>query len=1589
MKKSTLLFHLLLIPFIYIKSQGSNEMWIVQDGNIVVGPTNTSPAGSSSSPTQLDFGLEFTVYLATTETYANETYDTPFLYMQDWQTGTGSVNNGNYQSTPIDYPNTLVFEFDQTATDDNPGYTVYSLTINAFPDPAGDDYPTLMGLSAATWNAIPDAQILRPTFYFGYVPANSNGQGVWDEFIVPAIDIYGYKASSTIVPPVVDHLIDIAVDRYQVITMNLEDSLIVAGYLDPGVDYTWYMDEEYGINPYAYSVNNPNLWLNNVYQPGFKPWINTTHVDELNPETQKYFTFNSAGILCYTLFYYVIESEYVPLVNGYRGGYVDSLTFANNARLVRVQIAPDMTTPDLSNPVIVASEDYGSAAAGTQWRTDPLPANQTNYTFSSGYLPGDGEYSLAQDIVGIIAPPNNSRPMDWFVPPGGAYAPARKYDHTSGDGTGFMYIVNADALGGIFYQNTFDVCPTMNFQSSMWLVNLGDGLRDNNQYFFQYRIKPNINIQVWETDLLDGDATTDYNIPASGTPLLNYYTGEIPMTGIWEQYVTPVFSVPANVDQITIFYLSVNDGGYGNDFMMDDIEIERSNGAFDFSATDIDNCLSASDTYDILAEWDVDAMSRLYGLTGPTTFDYYWTFFDSSVDPSTINASTPGTPVTSGQAIYDPDGVTTENIHLTVPGTDVGTYRLVIVDEGGNPDDQCAIFSTYTFSPAQPPEITVTGATEGDPICPGQTVELSIDISASNIPDVNRLQWWTVAGTDPAKVYIPLIDSSGNQVTGTNVTVSPFSTTRYAVSVAGCNSDLEFEVEVEPAITIALGDQQSTSDLFTYRVCYTTNTVAIPAAYNSGTAPEINYVIYQDSVANGTVLGSGIITQGATNDSLRINISSIKPSLTNFRNGRNTLNMAVTLRDENSDCGNVQYFRIRLIAEDAVWVSSRNTTTPTDNTNWNNDANWYITDEVGNRYGEAGVPMGCTNVLIPADASTYPVLRAAGDYGAGDNLPTDEGFDPQPVCNSITFLYGGEVAQLQHLEYLYAYVEINLGTYSSSENFTNTANLLNTDGGSNYYQFYMSRDRYYSMSAPLKEMYAGDFSFGGKPNAYMKYADPIFIETINPDVFLINKWTNSINSYDVPFNTGFGFAYQVLSGRAGYEAWPYTGNQDNLNAVNGLVRWPYYNNPDYLSVINPRHTYSGSADGSGTSTFSYYELGDPNEDFPETGNADTDQVARTSVSISNAVTGTTPVTVPSGNRFIVEDGSGNYPVTFDVATTDYSPGSEMLLGNPFMSHLDFGELFLGNGGTTGVLGNYFRIWNGASAQYYAVAVDGTGTMIANTNVTAIEDDTQGTDVLISPMQSFFVPLNQSAPVSFDSESMSVIARNKQTVLRNQRADKPETLKIVASNSRYSSAAVIVNYPEKEEPGKGVPKLFSPSGNIPEIYFAQDYNKEIVEINSSCRSIPLGIRTQIMGDNLTLAFHGLQDFSSTISLYDAETNLTYPLSENDPVFTFLNNEGSQQNRFFLLLTPKNGMGLDSWSDGNSIQIYSTGKVVRVNSSLSDPISSVTIYNLQGQLFSSATHLNTDAFVSEEIGEKGIYLIEVKTKYNSVVKKIFIH
>jgi len=255
---------------------------------------------------------------------------------------------------------------------------------------------------------------------------------------------------------------------------------------------------------------------------------------------------------------------------------------------------------------------------------------------------------------------------------------------------------------------------------------------------------------------------------------------------------------------------------------------------------------------------------------------------------------------------------------------------------------------------------------------------------------------------------------------------------------------------------------------------------------------------------------------------------------------------------------------------------------------WSKHANW-----------SARVPKACTDVTIPnvGNGIQYPTIGVSG------------------ICHYITFEPGGAVLGLQKLTYERAYVQLG-----------------------------SQRLKWYTLTAPLKNMYSADYAYQGSPVTNMRLFDQINPDSIHKSGALnIGNWSRGFSAGDVALSPGIGYAYWVDTKTYNYPN-PITYITGNITNY-----FPRETSPDNL--MTQAWTYS---------TYSGRLL--------------------TSISL--------PRDPSKAYRFAMENANGvlqDIKVPIKVGLN--------LVGNPLMTHLDFNALHASN---SNVISNKVKFWNGTT-----------------------------------------------------------------------------------------------------------------------------------------------------------------------------------------------------------------------------------------------------------------------------------------------------
>jgi gliding motility-associated-like protein len=185
----------------------------------------------------------------------------------------------------------------------------------------------------------------------------------------------------------------------------------------------------------------------------------------------------------------------------------------------------------LGDPVVNVDFGYSPNPASA------LQAATTSYFFTSSECPSDGSYTVVSSSAGCF---NNT----WH---------GLSEDHTPGDQTGYMMLVNASYQPGDFYVDTVKgLCANTTYEFAAWIVNV---LRPSACDGAGIQPKLVFNIET-ATGTILGTYSTN-NIAASSSPE-------------WKQYGL-FFTTPVNTNDVVIRITNTAPGGCGNDLALDDI----------------------------------------------------------------------------------------------------------------------------------------------------------------------------------------------------------------------------------------------------------------------------------------------------------------------------------------------------------------------------------------------------------------------------------------------------------------------------------------------------------------------------------------------------------------------------------------------------------------------------------------------------------------------------------------------------------------------------------------------------------------------------------------------------------------------------------------------------------------------------------------------------------------------------------------------------------------------------------------------------------------------------------------------------------
>lgn len=662
-------------------------------------------------------------------------------------------------------------------------------------------------------------------------------------------------------------------------------------------------------------------------------------------------------------------------------------------------------------------------------------------------------------------------------------------------------------------------------------------------------------------------------------------------------------------------------------------------------------------------------------------------------------------------------------------------------------------------------------------------------------------------------------------------------------------------------------------------------------------------------------------------------------------------------------CSGETYIRFAVVPEYATWNPTANSRM---SAAWNNDENWRRSDhgelykgaDKYTDYSSGGyVPMKFTKVTIPnlsglyfpslgyiayqkstgiatrlsnakGDAATANIqydMLAKWDADAADHgLNADGNLECEPfygnTCDQIYFKPGGELLNQCYLIYNKAWVEKQ-----------------------------MKPNIWYALTSPLQDTYAGDIYV---PAASGRQETEAF-EPISFSPSVNNRVTSPVyqRSWDD------ASAQEVTLG-GNYSAYDYSGtdisfDSQSLSALS--AHWSHvYNKVDrkYLPLegvairMGDKYTVgtSGSASGNASGSESEVLLRLPKADTQYTYVSASQQQSSLSASVDKT----------DAYRLVVNaDAQENALGKMNYKLVQLQDGNNYyLVGNPYMATLSMYKFLKANPS----LQSSFYVYEDGALKLYN-KLDMSTTTYESKN-----------DVKISPMQSFFVRLNdgQSASQLNFTSAMTVdreVFGGVKTA-SDEGQDQVSLTLTAASASGYSSRSKVVldaNASEDYDEAEDAQLLYDAQlKEVPVVYTVA--GDEAVALNSlpSIDWMPLGVvgassdvesgdvGSSANSASVLLAIDGISRLSSPLYLYDAATRKYQEIKDGEEIKVQANEHG----RYFLTQTRSTTGIEDAEVDESDVKIYSPSRGLIVVSKVSAPLlNKVEVYTLDGRLVAS--------------------------------------
>ena len=584
---------------------------------------------------------------------------------------------------------------------------------------------------------------------------------------------------------------------------------------------------------------------------------------------------------------------------------------------------------------------------------------------------------------------------------------------------------------------------------------------------------------------------------------------------------------------------------------------------------------------------------------------------------------------------------------------------------------------------------------------------------------------------------------------------------------------------------------------------------------------------------------------------------------------------------------------------------------------WHNDGNWEYD---GN---SSFAPLRSTNVTMNTGSPIYPTLN-------NEIIST---------VNSVSELRPSR-KETDFIEFDYNFVP-NSADLIHFEMSSELGNQYFLDYGKAEVDLKLNTLRWYGLSAPLRDMYSGDYMF--------EQANPLvqirLFNEINPEskAAAYVGWTKPFNNTNTP-KLAAGLGYSLTIGNKYYPCIIPDEGTASVESQAVAVADRMYGFPKEKMLFNFYHEITRAL------LTKTEEIAAGGRDY--------------------------------GHRFVYETGDNVVPpaTLATISLENEQSGNYVVVGNPLMSHIDFEKFYDAN---KDYIQSRFFILNGGNSY---VTYDLNDEIATDPGMTVTS---------IPPMQTFVVELIEGSEtyISDDklvvNKGMGVVNANPTAVLRSSMA-KANELRIKATKGTISTEAVVVlsenasnGYVSAEDSRRLIP---SDVKTAPSVYtIVDDVYLDVNRLKALPESLPIGI-SEGKGIN-TITITGLDNIAGhQFSFLDAEVGVT-PIVGDAFEYTFDNSGGDVVGRFYLLSQDGNSgsTSLDEFAMKN-ISVYASNNSIHVVALDGSSIEDMTIYGVDGQIIYQQSNATTSHIAVPIAVSNTVLLVKARTNSASTVVKI---